>query len=43
MEHLKDCVIGMKMPFVDVFDNWPELIGMLASRLAGGKAIAAKL
>ena len=33
----------MNMPFVDVFNNWPELIGMLASLLAGGKVIAAKL
>jgi len=37
----------MKMPVdedhMDVFDNWPELIGRLACLLAGGKALAANL
>ena len=27
----------------DVFDSWPELIGMLAKVMAGAQAIGAKL
>jgi len=47
-EHLKESgVHGMKLTFnpeqPDVFDSWPELIGMLAKVMAGAQAIGAKL